>query len=334
MLTRESLTIPGSRHISPFLPESLQPSTSSEYAASQQHTEQAAVSMPRYDATRVMSVQPLVDPSEIEELSAHEILFLTRVGLAMERRIGTYSLTESMASFRDTPDGSELDIDVAQLDERGYLTRPKTPRTYYSVPWKVRKRLGIPNISHDGWGERAPSEGTLHRVGIDLLSLLVASRPDVDRVVRYCDIWRLQSTACWDAISHLEKKRLDVVGFSQGDPTVIGEVETKTGGKAGTQGTMEKLHSFPDQVDRYFVTPNGKHLPAILSRLSETEHFDVEVSRRKKDGYRPAEVREALADSGAIGQVFDELLTYRNIRRRLPGKSGVSEYSGCIVGAI
>lgn len=97
---------------------------------------------------------------------------------------------------------------------------------------------------------------------------------------------------------------------------------------------MEKLHSFPDQVDRYFVAPNGKHLPAILSRLSETEHFDVEVSRRKKDGFRPAEVREALADSGAIGQVFDELLTYRNIRRRLPDESGVSEYSGRIVGAI
>jgi hypothetical protein len=282
----------------------------------------------------MMSVQPLVDPSEVEGLSAHEVLFLTRVGLAMERRIGTYSLTESMASFRDTPDGSELDIDVAQLEDRGVLSQPKTPQTYYSVPGSVRKQLGITNVSHDGWGERAPSEGTLHRVGIDLLAFLVASRPDVDRVVRYCDAWRLRPTDCWDAVSHLETKRLDVVGFSQGDPTVIGEVETKTGGTAGTQGTMKKLRSFPDRIDRYFATPSGKHLPAILSRLSDIEHFDVTVSKRKEDGYRPAEVREALADSGAISTVFDELLTYYNIRRRLPGQSEMSEYANRIVGAI
>jgi len=127
-LTRASIDIPDSQRISPFLPESLQLSTSSEYAASQQQVEQAAVSMPRYDAPRMMSVQPLVDPSEVEGLSAHEVLFLTRVGLAMERRIGTYSLTESMASFRDTPDGSELDIDVAQLEDRGVSLNPRPRR--------------------------------------------------------------------------------------------------------------------------------------------------------------------------------------------------------------
>jgi hypothetical protein len=333
-LTRTSINIPDSRRLSPFLPEPLQPSTSSEYATSQQHVAQAAVSTPRYDAPRVMSVQPLVDPSEIEELSAHEILFLSRIGLAMERRIGTYSLTESMASFRNTPDGSELDIDIAQLKDRGVLSQPTTPQTYYSVPGSVRKQLGITNVSHDGWGERAPSEGTLHRIGIDLLAFLVASRPDVDRVVRYCDAWRLQPTDCWDAVSHLEKKRLDVVGFSQGDPTVIGEVETKTGGTAGTQGTMKKLRSFPDRMDRYFVTPSGKHLSAILSRLSDMEHFDVEVSKRKQDGYRPAEVREVLTESGAINNVFDQLLTYYNIRRRLPNRSEMSECADRIVGAI
>jgi hypothetical protein len=333
-LTRASIDIPDSRRISPFLPESLQPSTSSEYAASQQHVEQAAVSMPRYDATRMMSVQPFVDPSEVEDLTAHEVLFLTRVGLAMERRIGTYSLTESMASFRNTPDGSKLDIDVAQLKDRGVLSQPKTPQTYYSVPGSVRKQLGITNVSHDGWGERAPSEGTLHRVGIDLLAYLIASRPDVDRVVRYCDAWRLQPADCWDAVSHLEKKRLDVVGFSQGDPTVIGEVETKTGGTAGTQGTMKKLRSFPNRMDRYFVTPSGKHMPAILSRLSDMEHFDVEVSKRKQDGHRPAEVRKSLAESGAISTVFDELLTYYNIRRQLPDQSEMSECADRIVGAI
>jgi hypothetical protein len=82
------------------------------------------------------------------------------------------------------------------------------------------------------------------------------------------------------------------------------------------------------------VTPSGKHLPAILSRLSDMEHFDVEVSKRKKDGYRPAEVREALDDSGAIDTVFDELLTYYNIRGQLPDQSEMSECADRIVGAI
>ena len=329
----ESITLPQTRTISPLLPEPAQPSESSDYEAAHQFVERAATSKNSYDAAQVMSVQPRVNPSEIDELSTQEILFLTRVGLAMERRIGSYSLIDSMSSFQNRPDGSKLDIDVAQLDERNLLTRPKTPRTYYSIPWKVRDRLGIQNISHDGWGERAPSEGTLHRVGIDLLAFLVASRPDVDRVVRYCDVWRLQPSAHWDAVSHLAKKRLDVVGFSQGEPTVIGEVETKTGSAAGTQGTMEKLRSFPDQIYRYFVTPSGKHLPSIMSRLSGTDHFDVEVSKRKKDGFRPAEVREALNESGALGDDFDELLTFRNIRRRLPDHIDVS-VSDRIIGAI
>lgn len=333
-LSSTSVNIPNKRRIPPFLPESWQPSLSSNYTTAQQHLEQAAASMPVNDAQLINSVQPLVAPSEIEGLSADEIIFLTRVGLAMERRIGEYSLTDGMSSFRDKPDGSGLEIDTGELKDRGLLSQPNTPQTYYSVPGQLRKRLNIPNISHDGWGEQAPSEGTLHRVGVDLLAFLVASRPDIDRVIRYYDAWRLQSTNCWDAVSQLEKTRLDVIGFRGGDPTVIGEIETKTGGAAGTQGTIDKLRSFPDQMDRYFATPSGRHLPAILSRLSDMEYFDVEVSKRQKDGYRPAEVREALAESGAISNVFDDVLTYRNIRRRLPNRSEMNECADCIVGAI
>jgi hypothetical protein len=288
----------------------------------------------KYDAEQVETVQPLVDPGDVDGVSAAECLFLTRVGLAMERRIRSYSLTQSMASFRTRPDGSPLDIDVEGLAERGYLSQPKTSRTYYSVPWNVRERLGIPNVSHDGWGERSPSEKTLHRVGIDLVAFRVASRPDVERVVRYCDVWRLQPTACWDDVSHLSKKRLDVVGFSDGEPIVVGEVETKTGDAAGTQGTVAKLDAFPKQIDRYLVTPNGNHLSTIVSRLSESDQFDIDVSRREKDGYRPAEVRSQLAEQGTIDAVCDDLLTYRNVRRRLPDEFDEREYADGIVGAI
>ncbi|QWC20692.1 hypothetical protein [Halorubrum sp. 2020YC2] len=171
-----------------------------------------------------------------------------------------------------------------RLKSLGLLSQPNTPQTYYSVPWKVRKQLGIPNVSNDGWGERSPSENTLHRVGIDLVALFVASRSDVDRVVRYCDVWRLQPTTCWDNVSHLSKKRLDVVGFSQGEPVVVAEVETESGDSDGAQGTVEKLAAFPDRIDRYFVTPNGKHLPAILSRLSASNSLTLmSVGERRTD---------------------------------------------------
>ncbi|MFB6198783.1 MAG: hypothetical protein ABEI52_11030, partial [Halobacteriaceae archaeon] len=73
----------------------------------------------KYDAERVETAQPLVDPSDTDGLSTAECLFLTRIGLAMERRIRSYSLTQSMASFRNQPDGSRLDIDVEQLEKRG-----------------------------------------------------------------------------------------------------------------------------------------------------------------------------------------------------------------------
>lgn len=333
-LASESITIPGTERISPTLPESLRPSRSEDYVTALQHADRTAVCEMKYDAERVETVQPLIDPDDVDELSAAECLFLTRVGLSMERRIRSYSLTQSMASFRTHPDGSPLDIDVEGLAERGYLSQPKTSRTYYSVPWKVRERLGIPNVSHDGWGERSPSEKTLHRVGIDLVAFCVASRSDVERVVRYCDVWRLQSTACWDDVSHLSKKRLDVVGFSDGEPIVVGEIETKTGDAAGTQGTVAKLDAFPKQIDRYLVTPNGNHLSTIMSRLSESDQFDIDVSRREKDGYRPAEVRSQLAEQGTIDAVCDDLLTYRNVRRRLPDQFDEREYADGIVGAI
>ncbi|SMO72430.1 hypothetical protein [Halorubrum cibi] len=334
ILREMDVGLPSSDAIRVGLSDLDRPFQSEEYASAIQDAHRAAACEMGSEFREVKDVQPLTDSFEIEDISAAEALFLTRIGLAMERRIGLYSLTQSMASFRDQPDGSKLDVDVDRLKSLGLLSQPNTPQTYYSVPWKVRKQLGIPNVSNDGWGERSPSENTLHRVGIDLVALFVASRSDVDRVVRYCDVWRLQPTTCWDNVSHLSKKRLDVVGFSQGEPVVVAEVETESGDTDGAQGTVEKLAAFPDRIDRYFVTPNGKHLPAILSRLSAIEQFDIDVSRRKKDGYRPSEVRTQLAESGALGDAFDFLLTYRNLRRKLPNPPSKSMDISLIVGAI
>jgi hypothetical protein len=336
-LPQQSINVPDTRNISPILPESLWPTQSKQYQTALEHMEQVAVTEPRYDAKCVNKVPRLNDHTgnaDLEWLTAGERLFLTRVGLAMERRIEEYSLTESMAGFNNDPSGTNLDVDIDALIENGYLSKPKSPRTYYSVPWSVRKPLGIPNISHDGWGERSPSENTLHRVGVDLLAFLVATRPDVDTVVRYCDLWRLQPTEWWDAISHLGSKRMDVVGFSQNAPVVVGEVETKTGNTAGTQDTISKLDAFPETLDRFLVAPSGKHLPALLSRLSKFDQYSVSASERSGDGYRPADARSALSDEGVIETVFDDLLTYRSIRRALPDTFDPSDYADSIVGGI
>lgn len=333
-LTETSLELPETRCILSHLPEEIQPRNSPDYAATLHETERAAATQLRYDAWRPHTVKPLVDPTEINSLSPDEILFLTRVGLAMERRIRDYSLVESMRTFDETAEGETLDIDVEELDDRGHLTRPPGRRTYYSVPPKTRRLLGIPNVSHDGWGERSPSESTPHRVGVDLSAFFVASQPDVDRVVRYCDVWRLRNTACWDAVSHLKGKRLDVVGFSREEPRVVCEVETKSGDKAGTRGTIEKLEAFPDDVQRTFVTPSGTHLPALMSRLSRSEYFDIDFGSTKDGGYRPADVRDELNAHDVLGEQFDDLLTYDNVRTSLPEQFARSELSKLIVGTI
>jgi hypothetical protein len=237
-----------------------------------------------------------------------------------------------MASFRDLPDGSTLNIDIEGLKKRDLLSQPKMARTYYSVPWDVKQQLDIPNVSHDGWGEQSPSEKTLHRVGVDLVAFLFASRPDVEHVVRYCDVWRLQPTACWDGISHLSKKRLDVVGFSGNEPVVVAEIETDSGDAAEARGTVEKLDAFPPHVDRYLIAPNGNHIP--MPQLSEMEQFDINVSRRERGGYRPAEVRTKLEERGTISDVITNFFTYYNVRERLPDQFNEYEFTDRIVGAI
>ncbi len=333
-LTWHSLELPNSRRISPVMPEEWWPRNSSDYTVAQQQTKQAAATQMKYDAQHLNTVKPFIDPKKVDALSSDEILFLTRVGLAMERRIKSYSLVESMNGFDKTAEGEQLDINFEKLDDQDYLNPLRGRRTYYSVPPETRKRLDIPNVSHDGWGERSRSEGTLHRVGIDLAAFFTASRPEVDRVVRYCDGWRLKNTACWDAVDHLENKRIDIIGFSKGEPQIVCEVETKSGAKADTAGAVKKLEAFPDDVHRLFIAPNGDHLRPLMSRLLKSGYFDIDFGEPKDGGYRPADVREKLIQHGIIGGQFDDLLTYDNIRTRLPESSVRSEFSDMIVGAI
>ena len=332
-LARNSANLPDAHRISPVMPDNWRPQTSAEYKTARQKTDQAAVTKMKYDASRLGTVKPFVDPDEFNALSADELLFLTRIGLAMERRIKSYSLVDSMKNFDKTGE-EKLTIDFERLEDQNYLKQLPGRRTYYSIPHEIRRRLGIPNVSHDGWGERSPSEGTLHRVGIDLSALIVAAQPGIDRVVRYCDAWRLKNTTYWDAVSHLENKRLDVIGFADGEPQIVCEVETQSGGKTDTVGAVKKIAAFPATVDRLFVAPNGDHLQALMSRLVTSGYVDIDFGDPKDGGYRPADVRNKLAEHGTIDEKFDELLTYDNIRTQLPNSSDRRELSDKIIGSI
>ncbi|MCU4971127.1 hypothetical protein OB955_00040 [Halobacteria archaeon AArc-m2/3/4] len=243
-----------------------------------------------------------------------------------------------MKSFEKRENGEPLDVDLNKLEERGLLIRHYQEgdlrQKYYSVPWTVRDQLSIPNISHDGWGERGTSERTIHRLGIDLLASLFALRPDVDKVVRYSDVWRLQPSFCWEEIRQLKDKRMDVVGFSQGAPKCGGEVETMSGDAAGTKSTVEKLSQFPSELDRYLVTPNGTHLSTLMARLSDSEYFGEKFNDSIKGNYRPSKVRNKLDSYGILGREFDYLLTYDNIRGELPSSPTSTIDLDEIVGTI
>jgi len=332
--TAADLQFPDSRYLSAQLPENFQPQASDAYAAAIQAAEQATVTKSRRVHESIHTVSPLVMPHTVDGVSPDEVLFLTRVGLAMTRRLNSYSLPESMASFDKTRDGANLAIDFEKLIEEKMLTEHGSRQTYYSVPWKVRKQLNVGNVSQDGWGEQLPSEQTPHRVGVDLTAFYIASREDVDRVVRYMDVWRLNGAACWPAVNHLERKRLDVVGFSGGEPQIVAEVETDSGGRTGTKTAATKLRAFPDNTQRYFVTPSGDHLPALVSRLNHFDDVAVDLGEPQDGRYRPAAVRDEIGSGSGLSRYFDDVLTFDNLRTRLPDDADFADLSTTIIGNI
>jgi len=145
----------------------------------------------------IYDVEPRRDVGSALGLTDDEVLFLTRVGLAMERKIADFSLTNSMRALRYRADGTKLNIDEDKLKDLDWLeSHNEGLNVLYTVPDPKRKLLGIENISHDGYGEKTTAEKSVHRKGIDQCAAAFATKPDVTRVVRYHDLWRLHSTAC------------------------------------------------------------------------------------------------------------------------------------------
>jgi len=97
---------------------------------------------------------------------------------------------------------------------------------------------------------------------------------------------------------------------------------------------VEKLEVFPDDLQRYLITPNGVHLRSLMTRLSKAGYFGVEFGASKNDGYRPADVRAILKDEEILGDQFDDLFTYANLRDRLPESFDQDTFADAVVGTI
>lgn len=320
---------------SPYLPADYWFSKSPKYNSEREIAERKAVSKTRTFRS-LAGVRPLINPQEIDGLSLDEIIFLTRVGLAMARRIESYSLIDSMSDFHQTSEDRQLDVDIDHLSKTKWLTNhDKWNRTYYTIPWSMRKRLGIKNVAHDGWGERMPHETTIHRLGVDLLAFYFAAKPDVSRVVRYFDMWRLCETPYWDKISHLENKRVDVVAFSDGFPAYAGEVETKYENKSDIRSSVDKMQSLNRNMSSVFIVPNGRHLPRVMSSLAGTEYFNLpRYKNSSKHEYRPYNIKRTLKSHNIFGNYFDDLLSYHNLRKSLGNSFNHREVKDKVVGSI
>ncbi|QLH83840.1 hypothetical protein [Halosimplex pelagicum] len=272
----------------------------------------------------ISDVEPLVDDESKLTPTQDELKFLTRVGLAMERQIADYSLTDSMRVLRRRGDGTQLNVDEGKLQDQDWLERHTEGRkVLYTVPADKRKLLSIKNVSNDGYGERTTSEKSLHRRGIDQTAAWLATKPDVTRVVRYHDLWRLRSTPYEEQLKKrdLLSTRIDVIGFNESTPRYVAEVETKSNSPSRAQHCVRKLNTFStiDDIQTILVTPNPEHLWKLMRHLDHPDYFDfTSFPNSNPRNYGRTEWKTKLQNEDILGQFFDQLETYRSLVQSSP----------------
>jgi len=312
------------RFVYPQLPRDFDPAEVTSYTTVDEDTQRAA-------ATRQFRVSSIADvglpPEESipSGLRYDEVLFLMRVGFAMERLINDVSLTDSMGPLRTGPGDTQLDIDVADLDDREWVERhDEGRRLLYTVPAQVRQTLGIENTSHDGYGEITPAEKALHRKGVDLTAKWLSTKPDVTRVVRYCDLWRVQATNCAHTIQahDLTASRIDVLAFHQSEPRYAAEIETRSNAPERARQCVQKLAALSKAPTMHttFVTPSS-HLRSVLQHVDHPEYFDFSSFPSPGTDYSRSTWEDKLQREDILGQFFDALQTYRSLQRMLNDSS-------------
>jgi len=301
--------------IRPVLSQKHAPTQLTGHETVRQRTQQIAVTTPRTVPTH--SVEPRIDPETLPGLTRDEIVFLTRISLAMERQLSDATLTQSMRPLRLDADSTELDIDETKLINTEWLqSHDETNSVIYTVPADKRQRLGVENIAHDGYGEKTTSEKTVHRKGVDHVAAALAAKDDVTRVIRYYDTWRLHNTDCEPALqaNNLLNTRIDVIAFNKDTPRYAAGIETESNKPAKPRRTVEKLTALTDTLETWFVAPNPDHLWALMRQLHDPEHLNFPTFPNSgADNYSPANWRNFLTDKNILNTNFNELHTYRTL---------------------
>jgi len=310
----------GHRQVVPQqVPEQAWQATSTDYGQALRHA-QRTTAQAQATISSIHDVHPLVNTESVE-LTRDELVFLTRVGLVMERKIADFSLTESMRHLRQQADGTTLNVNEDKLKDSNWLERHEEGlRVLYTVPADKRNLLGIENTSNDGYGEKTTREKSLHRKGIDQTAAWLATKSDVSRVVRYHDLWRLRSTPYEQPLqeSNLLSTRIDVIGFDDTTPKYVAEVETKSNSPSRAHRCVEKLTAFTDidGIESTLVTPNPEHLSTIMQHLDHPSYFDFDsFPDANTEDYSPSTWETKLENEGVIGQFIDQLKTYRSLSR-------------------
>jgi hypothetical protein len=315
---RQQQTADGTRcnRIHPVLPSEYVPTSSNTYDEKVGVTQETAVTAQSAVAS-VQNTQPLVKPSTLPTLTRDEIVFLTRISLAMERLLAGASLTRSMRSLRCDANGDELQINESKLIDHKWLEKhDEGTGVLYTVPYDKRCQLGVENVSHDGYGEKTPSEKSLHRKGVDCCALALAAKPDVTHVIRYCDLWRLRSTRCEPALTAKEllSTRVDVIAFNGHTPKYATGVETASNSASKSRRCVAKLNALSETIETWLVVPNSMHLWNIMTHLNHPNHLHFDTfPQSSADAYGRSNWQRELTAEGFLGDYFDTLHTYRSL---------------------
>ncbi|MFC6720325.1 hypothetical protein [Halobacteriaceae bacterium SHR40] len=322
--------------VEPVLPQQAWQTLNPNYELAVNHAQRAAAQA-QSTVPSLHDVEPVRDVGSALALTDDELIFLTRIGLAMERKIADFSLTNSMRALRYRADGTKLKVDEDKLKDLDWLEVHKEGLSVlYTVPAPKRKLLGIENSSHDGYGEKTTKEKSVHRKAIDLCAAAFATKPDVTRVVRYHDLWRLRSTACEPVLEQndLLSTRVDVIAFNSGTPKYVAEVETMSNEPSRSHQCVKKLAAFSeiDGIRTSLVAPNPDHLWEIMKHLDHPNYFDFDsFPDSTSDNYGRSEWDTKLDNEGIFGQYFDQLDTYRSLAHKTPDSESDS-YDYKIVG--
>lgn len=304
------------KEINPVLPEKYQFPQGRLYEASLSHSQSPTVLTTKHER-RIHEIEPLVDPDSVTGLTNDEIVFLTRIGLAMERLLDDFSLTRSMRPLRFVGDGSPLNIDEEKLVQQDWLeTHDEGRAVLYSLPPNRRSSLKIPNVSHDGYGEITTGEKTIHRRGVDKTAANLAAKPDVNRVIRYYDLWRLTNTRFEERLreANLLSSRIDVIAFDGTEPKYAASVETKSNSPAKPRRSLDKLATLSKDVETALVVPNSDHLWTIMRQLQDPDYLEFDsFPASNPDNWDRNNWEDTLVHTGYEGQFFDTLETYRSM---------------------